>query len=92
VFFKNQNTHWYKCVLKKSVYNFLITTSPTPTAPRITRIPTGEACVGAAVALGHGVGTFTVDFAVVFTVVAVVWGAVTVAVVTSGERTSEAVT
>ena len=77
-------------MIKKCVYNFLITTNPTPTAPKITRIPTGEA--GVAVALGHGVGTFAVDFAVVFTVVADVVGAVTVAVVTSGERTSEAVT
>ena len=61
-----------------------------PTAPRITRTPTGEA--GAGVALGQGVGTFAVAFVVVFTVVAAVFGAVTVAVVSSGARTSEAVT
>ena len=79
-------------VLKKSVYNFLITINPTPTAPRITRTPMGEAGAGVAVALGQGVGTFAVDFVVVFTVVAVVFGAVTVAVVTSGARTSDAVT
>lgn len=74
---------------RKRVYNFLITISPTPTAPRITRTPTGEAGVG--VSLGHGVGTFEVDFAVVFTVVTVVLGVVTVAVVTSGVRTSDAI-
>lgn len=77
-------------MIEKFVYHFLITTNPTPTAPRIMRTPTGEAGAGVAVALGHGVGTFTVDFAVVFTVVTVVLGAVTVAVVTSGARTSEA--
>ena len=76
--------------VKKNVYLFLITINPTPTAPRITRTPTGEA--GAGVAVGQGVGAFTVDFTVVFTVVTVVWGTVVVAVVSSGERTSDAVT
>ena len=56
-------------MLEKFVYHFLITTNPMPTAPRITRTPTGEAGAGVAVALGQGVGTFTVDFAVVFTII-----------------------
>lgn len=64
--------------------------SPAPTAPRIARIPTEEAGVG--VAVGQGVGVFSVDFFVVFTVDMVVLGAVVVTVVTSGARTSEAVT
>jgi hypothetical protein len=72
-------------VLIKSVYNFLITINPTPTAPRITRTPTGEAGAGVAVALGQGVGTFTVDFAVVFNVVTVVVGTVVVTVTSVGE-------
>lgn len=72
--------------LKKSVYNFLITINPTPTAPRITRTPMGEAGAGVAVALGQGVGTFTVDFAVVFTIVTLVVGTVVVTVTKVGER------
>ncbi len=63
---------------------------PAPTAPSITPIPTGDSGVG--VSLGHGVGTFTVDLTVVFTAVRVVWGTVVEVVVTSGERTSDAVT
>jgi hypothetical protein len=77
-------------IFKKSIYHFLSTISPTPTAPRIERILTGDA--GVAVALGQGVGTFAVDFAVFFTVVAEVLGAVVVTVVSSGVRTSDAVT
>ena len=66
-----------------------MTISPMPTAPRIAIILTGDAGVG--VSVGHGVGTFTVDMAVVLTVVTVVWGTV-VTVVSSGARTSDAVT
>ena len=78
-------------MIGKSVYHFLITINPTPTAPRIAMILTGDAA-GVGVALGQGVGTFAVDFAVVFTVVTVGVGVVIVAVVSSGARTSDAVT
>jgi hypothetical protein len=61
-----------------------------PTAPIIAGKLTGDA--GVAVAVGQGVGTFAVDFAVVFTVLTVVMGAGVVSVVSSGDRTSEAVT
>jgi hypothetical protein len=74
--------------MKKSVYGSRNTINPTPTAPRIAKTLTGD--VG--VALGHGVGTFFVDFTVVFTVDTVVRGAVVVMVVTSGVRTREAIT
>lgn len=69
--------------LKKRVYRFLITISPTPTAPRIATILTGDA--GVEVALGQGVGAFTVDFTVVFTAVTVVVGTVVVTVPLVGE-------
>ena len=62
--------------------------NPTPTAPRIAKRLTGEVDV----ALGHGVGTFFVDFTVVFIVDTVVLGTVVVMVVTSGVRTREAIT
>ena len=52
---------------KKSVYHFLSTIRPSPTAPSITHIPTGDAGVG--VAVGQGVGGV---FRVVTLVVAVV--------------------
>ena len=63
---------------------------PTATAPRTGRMLTGDSGVG--VALGQGVGNLAVDFAVIFTVVLVGVGAVVVAVVTSGARTSDAST
>ena len=71
-------------------YRFLSTMRPTATAPRTGRMLTGDSGVG--VALGQGVGNLAVDFAVIFTVVLVGVGAVVVAVVTSGARTSDAST
>ncbi|MCX6690993.1 MAG: hypothetical protein NTW33_02800 [Methanoregula sp.] len=60
-----------------------------PIAPRITKIPTGDAGVG--VALGQGVIGFAVDFTVVFTVVAVVVGAVVMVVVSFASAMSMAI-